>query len=170
MDCTRCPHKDLVEKARACCLACDPDSLSNHGASHVQATDFTLRHAIKDHAPTDGVTNLAPEDEDKLRRAMSSLFGLSPIDLLLVQHLFTGGRLSTFDDCMIRVSNRLASYHGRPRAMARMAKERIAKSFPQIAPVFKHVVSCPAEASRVDSIDGLLDEERVQPDLFEDVQ
>lgn len=167
MNCAKCPHRELIEKARACCLACDPDSLSHKGRSHVQANDFTLRHAVNDHAPTTGVTNLSPEDEDKLRRAMSSLFGLDPVDLLLVQHLFSGGRLSTFDDCMIRVSNRLARYHGSPRAMAHAAKERIARAFPQIAPVFRHVVTTPADAARADSIDGRLDLDRVQPDLFE---
>lgn len=195
MNCAKCPHSELIEKARACCLACDPDAVSHKGASHVQANDFTLRHAVDGYLRSDddqdadlrddwpsydpreddrdrGVTNLAPEDEDRLRRAMSSLFGLDALDLLLVQHLFLGGKLSTFFASLARINSRIVAFHGSPRAQAHAAKKRIERSFPEIEPVFRHLVSGgkPSGPERAEEIARNLDVGRVQPDLFEDMQ
>lgn len=87
MNCNRCPHRELVERARACCMACDPDAQSNHGVSHVQANDFTLSQAVNDHTPTTGVTSLPPDIEDTMRKFLSTLFSLDPTEMLLIQHL-----------------------------------------------------------------------------------
>ena len=171
INCQKCPNWPLVEKAREACLKCDPDAISHHGASHVQATDGTLgEREREDQAPSSGCTRLSPEDEDILRKAMTSLFGLDPIDLLLAQHLFAGRRLSSFDETMIRVSNRLTRYHGSPRAQAHAAKNRIAKAFPALAPVFKRLIVCSQrqeDGEAGDGIEGQLDADAVTPDLFE---
>lgn len=174
INCQKCKNWALIEKARSACLACDPNAISHHGASHVEATDYTLaQRVLDDHTPSPGVTRLSPEDEDTLRKAMSSLFGLDPVDLLLVQHLFAGRKLSSFDETMIRVSNRLTRYHGSPRAQAHAAKNRIAKAFPALAPVFKRLIISsqrPDDGVEPDSIEGQLDAEAVTPDLFEGLE
>lgn len=39
MDCARCKHRKLIDKARACCLACDPDSSVHSGRVHVRLNE-----------------------------------------------------------------------------------------------------------------------------------
>lgn len=170
INCQKCPNWALIEKAREACLKCDPDALSHHGASHVQATDYTLaQRQLDDHTPSSGCTRLSPEDEDTLRKAMTSLFGLEPRELLLVQHLFKGNNLSTFHDSVKKSTViPLMKDFKSPRATASAMAKRIAKAFPAMAPVFKRIVraSYHPEANP-DGIEGQLDAESVTPDLFE---
>lgn len=162
MRCDRCPHMAAIRRALAPCQSCDNGS--HHGCSHVQATDYTLaQRRLDDHTPTAGVTRLDPEDEDILRRAMSTLFGLAPDDLLLVQHLFQGHDLTSFGPALERLHRKLHRYN--PRTYAQMAhakKESITRVFPALAPIFKHVIkprSTGADTASVrnpDDIGGLI--------------
>lgn len=132
----------LIEKCRRACLACNPDAASHKGRSHVQATDFTLaQRMMDDHTPTSGVTRLSPDVEDLLRKAMSSLFNLDPIDLLLIQHVIRRGNLSNFGQAFNAIIDRATHYRGRIGAMAAARKDVICEKFPQIAPVLQSLIN-----------------------------
>jgi len=188
MNCEKCPHRELIEKARSCCLACNPDAESHHGSSHVQATDYTLAKRIdneyaftetvdpalameiQDHNSASGVTKLRYCDENRLRVSMATLFGLDPVELLLVQHLFLGGDLASFDESERAVATRILRYRGEPRGRAFQLKEAIIRKWPKIEPVFKRLIrpsSKKGNRTNRDSIEDQLNAERVTPDLFE---
>lgn len=185
MNCDNCPHMERIREALKPCQTCDNGS--HHGKSHVQATDFTLSHRkddvvqeevdpalaneIQRHDGSAGVTNLGSRNEAKLRMAMSTLFGLDPVELLLVQHLFLGGDLATFSETERAVAQRILRYRGEPRGRAFQLKEAVIRKWPQIAPIFKRLVRPSSKAAKGrtkrDSIYDQLNAEKVTPDLFE---
>lgn len=156
MNCLKCEKRirtprneytvaELIEMLRPKCIACDPSQISHGGRSHVQATDFTLSKRKVD--PCDqvplaanqadrDVCGVSPDAFDRLRKAMTTLFALSPIDLLIVQHIFNGGRFSEVREVIERLLRKCQKYHGSVRQMVYARKNGIIERFPQIEAVF----------------------------------
>lgn len=140
MNCTACPFQKQIDALRERCLACNPDSTGGtpHGNGRVKADDYTLNSVPKavDYsiAPSGQATHLDAEDEQKLRMAMTDLFGLDPVDLLLLQHIIHGGALSTFGQTLDRVKG--AKIYTRQAALYH--KRKILDAFPTI----RSVITC----------------------------
>jgi len=134
MTCDRCPHMKRIKDALRPCQSCD----EAHVRNRVQLSDYTVaQRRLDDHAPTSGVTTLPPDVEDTLRKAMSTLFGLDPVDFLLVQHIFKGGSLGSFGEKLRELHRKIHFYNpSSTRSMAHAKKDAIARVMPQLAPVF----------------------------------
>lgn len=91
--------------------------------------------------PPTTCTPLSEENEQKLRIAMATLFGLDPIQLLLVQHLMLGGRLSAFGDTLRKTHEQIRRYRGSERAQAGMMRNAIFARAQILAPVLTPLIS-----------------------------
>lgn len=160
MNCQKCQKRiktprpdysvaELIELLRPKCLACDPDELSRGGKSQVEATEFTLSHRKID--PCDqvplsqnqadrDVRGVSPEAFDRLRMAMTALFALHPLDLLIVQHIANGGKYSDIEQVYINLMQKCKRYHGSARQMIYARKNNILKKLPQLKPMMDAVV------------------------------
>ena len=125
------------------CIKCQrvtQDDIRIRNAPHAIEVTAAVRQRDYD-APPDRdsahtvTADLSADAEDKLRRAMASLFSLDPIDLLLVQHLMRGGKLADFHRVTDRLEKTIGRYHGSPRALAWARKEQILHKFPQFRAV-----------------------------------
>lgn len=132
MNCHNCPDRSNPDRLEKCLKCNRADDMSYHGTTvHLNGKEVAAPPPTQPRQ----VTNLPPDVEDKLREAMCSLFDLDPIELLLVQHLIRGGKLSTFADRLVKVTNRIVRYRGSERAQAHAMKEAIGRKFPTISPV-----------------------------------
>lgn len=128
--CHNCKHRNDPNRLQRCLKCRKADDESYHGkVVHLNGRDI----AQKTQAGSRYVTDLPNDIEDKLREAMCSLFGLDPIELLLVHHLINGGRLSSFGDRLAKVASRIGRYRGSQRAQAHAMKEAIGRKMPTIA-------------------------------------
>lgn len=80
-------------------------------------------------------TTLPADIEDTLRRAMANFWSLTPVQLLCVQHLMAGKKLSEFGATLRGVHEQIRKYRGSERAQAGMMRNAIAERIPFIAPV-----------------------------------
>lgn len=80
-------------------------------------------------------TPLPPDVEDTLRRAMANFWALSPVQLLCVQHLMQGKKLSEFGATLRGVHEQIRKYRGSERSQAGMMRNAIAERIPFIAPI-----------------------------------
>lgn len=90
--------------------------------------------------PPTTCTPLSEENEQKLRIAMATLFGLDPIQLLLVQHIMRGGRLSEFGDTLRKTHEQIRRYRGSERAQAGMMRNAVFSRAPILAPVLTPLI------------------------------
>ena len=161
MNCLKCekrirtPRHDysVAELAAMCrrhCLACDPETIPHGGRSHVQATDFTLSKRkvdpcdqvpIAENLADTDIDGISPEAFDRLRKAMTALFALAPLDLMIVQHIFNGGRFSEVRGVIETLLRKCQKYHGSVRQMVYSRKNGIISKFPQIETVFARQIS-----------------------------
>lgn len=140
MNCQACPYQSQINALRKRCLMCDPESTGGTPHGRVKADEYTL-NCVKKAAdeesariPSGQATSLTPEDEHKLRIAMSTLFGLDPVDLLLVQHLMQGQTLESFGTKLTAVQH-VASYKGSVKGMAWARKSKIIDKIPMLSAV-----------------------------------
>ena len=109
MDCTpeKCPHRALMERARAACLACDHIDPAGHGGviSYDAAGERVVhREALMmDRSPRGQVTTLPPEVEERTAELYRRWCGLDTIDALLMLHVCNGGTCATFGAYLERV-------------------------------------------------------------------
>lgn len=114
----KCKIHRLIEECRRACLSCnvcdDGNSMQcgGHGVVSFDKCGAAGVDALKDRLPRhkaapDGVTALPPDVEDTLRRVFSDFTSLSPVDILLVQHVANGGSLTTFRDLAAGVADAL---------------------------------------------------------------
>lgn len=140
MNCQACQYQAQINALRKRCLMCDPESDGGTPHGRVIANEYTLNSVKKADAyvesriPSGQATNLTPQDEHRLRIAMSSLFGLDPVDLLLVQHLMQGQTLESFGSKLTAVQH-VASYKGSVKGMAWARKSKIIDKIPMLSAV-----------------------------------
>lgn len=140
MDCTpeRCPHRALMEKARAACLACDHTSPSGHGG--VRSYDAMGERLVEqerldvDRSPRGQVTTLPLEVEERTAELYRRWCGLDTIDALLLLHVCNGGTTANFGAYLLRVCGAIERANvGRDnyRATAWAKWKRLIKRFAQ---------------------------------------
>ena len=111
MNCTpeKCPHRALMEKARAACLACDHIEPAGHGGTvsyDAAGERIVQRKKIAfDRTPRGQVTTLPPEVEERTAELYRRWCMLDTIDALLVLHVCNGGTTNNFGDYLLRVRN-----------------------------------------------------------------
>ena len=109
MNCTpeKCPHRALMEKARAACLACDHTVPAGHGG--VKSYDAMGERIVQrekvafDRSPRSQVTALPAEVEERTAELFRLWCGLDTIDALLLLHVTNGGTCATFGAYLDRV-------------------------------------------------------------------
>ena len=138
MNCTpeKCPHRALVEKARAACLACDHTSPSGHGgvASYDAMGERLVERekAAFRNEPRGQVTSLPPEVEERTAELYRVWCGLDTIDALLLLHVSNGGTCATFGAYLSRVHDtigRMEVARGSFRATAWAKFQRLIRRF-----------------------------------------
>ena len=114
MDCTpeKCPHRALMEKARAACLSCDHVVPSWHGGtvSYDAAGERIVQRekAAFDRSPRGQVTALPPDVEERTAELYRRWCGLDTIDALLLLHVTNGGTTATFGAYLDRVRQEIS--------------------------------------------------------------
>lgn len=109
MDCTpeKCPHRALMERARAACLACDHVDPSGHGgvaSFDAMGERLVERERLDVYAgPRGQVTALPPDVEETTAELYRRWCGLDTIDALLMLHVCNGGTCAQFGDYLDRV-------------------------------------------------------------------
>lgn len=108
MNCTpeKCPHRALMEKARAACLSCDHIDPAGHGGtiSYEAAGDGVVqREMCAANEPRGQVTALPPEVEERTAELYRRWCGLDTIDALLLLHVTNGGTCANFGAYLLRV-------------------------------------------------------------------
>lgn len=109
MNCTaeKCPHRALMEQARAACLACDHIEPAGHGGmvSLDAMGDRLLEREKMAFAPEPRgqVTTLPPEVEERTAELYRRWCMLDTIDALLMLHVCNGGTCATFGKYLDRV-------------------------------------------------------------------
>lgn len=119
MNCTpeKCPHRDLLDRARKACLSCNHIDPAGHGGtvSYDAAGERTIeREALRlDNHPRGQVTTLPADVEEKVADFFRFWCGLDTIDALLVLHVCNGGTPNAFGDYLARVETAIEKL--RPR-------------------------------------------------------
>ena len=109
MNCTpeKCPHRALMEKARAACLACDHTTPAGHGGTvsyDAAGERIVQREKVAfDRTPRGQVTTLPAEVEERTAELYRRWCGLDTIDALLMLHVCNGGTTATFGAHLDRV-------------------------------------------------------------------
>lgn len=109
MNCTpeKCPHRALMEKARATCLSCDHLLPAGHGG--VKSYDAMGERLVQrekiafDRSPRPQVTPLPADVEERTAELYRRWCGLDTIDALLLLHVSNGGTTATFGAYLDRV-------------------------------------------------------------------
>lgn len=109
MNCTpeKCPHRALMEKARAACLSCDHILPAGHGG--VKSYDAMGERLVQrekiafDRSPRPQVTPLPADVEERTAELYRRWCGLDTIDALLLLHVSNGGTTATFGAYLDRV-------------------------------------------------------------------
>lgn len=115
MDCTpeKCPHRALMERARAACLACARIDPSGHGGivSYEAMGERAFERARLDMArlPRGQVTPLPADVEERTAELYRLWCGLGTIDALLLLHVSNGGTCATFGAYLCRVAKTIAA-------------------------------------------------------------
>ena len=129
--CHNCKYNGIGDSRCITCNRVAQDDI------RIKRTPHVTNEMMVNNPPTDphpsGVTDLPVEVENKLRIAIANLFDLSPIQLLLVQHLIRGYRMSSFGDRLIQISSHISKCRGSKRAMAGMMRNSIVEKFPALA-------------------------------------
>ncbi len=152
MNCTpaKCPHRALLEKARAACLACNHIAPAGHGGTisyeaagellverqRLDAEDSLRKHA----AQLDGedlrtrATQLPEAVEEKLRLLLHTVTGLDTVDALLALHVANGGTCTNFGDYLLRLATVIRLYNPRRKGFRATASSRWEKLKLRFAP------------------------------------
>ena len=141
---------ELIDLLRPKCVSCDPNEMPRGGRSQVELTDFTASKRKVDPCsralePAESVDSscvgVSPEAFGRLRTAMTSLFALDPLDLLIIQHIVNGGAMADFPKVYVDLMTRCSRYRGSARQMVYARKRRIEEALPQLKPVFGHLMT-----------------------------
>lgn len=128
----------LLAKCRNCRRA-SQDDIRIQKTPHAKSEYMTVTPATQggrcERKIAGTITPLDADNEGRLRLGMATLFGLSPIQLLLVQHLMRGGRLAKFGGTLRATHEQIGKYRGSERAQAGMMRDAIIARAPMLAPV-----------------------------------
>ena len=111
MNCTpeKCPHRALLEKARAACLACDHIEPAGHGGKvslDAMGERLAEREAVfVSRTPRGQVTTMPRHVEEKTAELYRLWCQLDTVDALLALHVCNGGTTNNFGDYLQRVRN-----------------------------------------------------------------
>ena len=111
MNCTpaKCPHRALLEKARAACLSCDHTEPAGHGGTvsfDAMGERLAERLAVQvQRTPRGQVTTLPRHVEEKTAELYRMWCQLDTVDALLALHVCNGGTTNNFGDYLQRVRN-----------------------------------------------------------------
>ena len=103
----KCPHRALMEKARAACLSCDHINPAGYGG--VASFDAMGERLVQrekvafDRSPRGQVTTLPAEVEERTAELYRLWCGLDTVDALLLLHVSNGGTCATFGAYLLRV-------------------------------------------------------------------
>lgn len=109
MDCMpeKCPHRALMERARAACLSCGHAVPTGHGgvvSLDAMGERLAERERIRpDRSPRGSVTALPAEVEERTAELYRLWCGLDTVDALLLLHVSNGGTCATFGAYLDRV-------------------------------------------------------------------
>lgn len=109
MNCTpdKCPHRALMEQARAACLACDhvePASRGGMVSADAAGERVVRREALDlDRGPRQQVTALPADQEELLAELFRRLVSMDTLDALLMLHVANGGTPKSFGPYLERV-------------------------------------------------------------------
>lgn len=139
---------ELIEMLRPKCVACDPMQMPRGGKSQIELSDFTeskrnidpCANVITESQADRDVRGVSPEAFDRFRTAMTALFALNPLDLLIVQHIANGGSFGSFDRVYINLMQKCKRYHGSAKQMVYARKNNICAKLPQLRPMIDAVV------------------------------
>lgn len=141
--------QQLVEICRCRCICCDPERKPKGGRSQVESNDYTLSQRKVDQCsnaltPSDMVESscigVSPDAFDRFRIAMTALFALSPLDLLIVQHIANGGSFGSFEQVYINLMQKCKRYHGSAKQMVYARKNAICAKLPFLKPMIDAVI------------------------------
>lgn len=125
----------------------------------VEQDDIRIAHSphnrdeLTASAPSAGsgqCTDLPGETEDRFRQSLMALFDLSPIELLLVQHVMRGRTFASFGDVLGKVADKAAKYRGSPRAQAKAMSLAIRRKVPELRSVIA------GREERFEELDGTI--------------
>jgi len=134
---TACHSCELNGKQDPRCLNCRRVNQDDIRIAKTPHTRSEMVAAQPQAEPYGYCTKLPHEVEDTLRQAMASFWGLDPIELLCVQHIMRGQRLSAFGNTLRKIYQRIGKYRGSERAQAGMMRDAIARKMPMLAPILK---------------------------------
>lgn len=172
MDCIRekCPHKALMERARAACLSCARAESSGRGgtisldAAGERLIERERLHFLKE--PRGQMTALPPDVEDLTAELYRRWCGLDTIDALLVLHVSNGGTCASFGAYLCRVADAIAAADVRRPAFRATAWAKFRRVVRRFAPFLKGRLH-----SWTDGHGGAIRREReredAQPSLFD---
>lgn len=110
---SRCPHRKLMEQARAACLSCEGGGeptgkagMVSFDAAGESVVSKTMLHRSTLSLPR--VTSLPSEHEDVIADLFRSWVSLSAVDALLVLHVCNGGTTADFGTFLATVSDSIA--------------------------------------------------------------
>lgn len=172
MDCIRekCPHKALMERARAACLSCGRAESSVRGgtisldAAGERLIERERLHILKE--PRGQMTALPPDVEDLTAELYRRWCGLDTIDALLLLHVSNGGTCASFGAYLGRVADAIAAADVRRPAFRATAWAKFRRTVRRFAPFLKGRLH-----SWTDGHGGAIRREReredAQPSLFD---
>lgn len=174
MNCTpeKCPHRALMEKARAACLACGTVPSGHGGTCSYEAMGEWLverERKVFANEPRGQVTALPPEVEERTAELYRRWCGLGTIDALLVLHVANGGTCASFGAYLGRVARdieRAEPARDAFRATAWAKFQRIVRTF---APFLKGRLHAwdDGHGGAVRREREEAEREAMQPDLFD---
>ena len=138
MNCTpeKCPHRALLEKARAACLSCDHIDPAGHGGVvSYDAAGGRIVQRVKisfDRSPRGRVTTLPSKVEERVAELFRRWCMLDTIDALLMHHVCNGGTCGNFGaylDRVRRTVDRMDVGRDAFRATARARFQRLIRRF-----------------------------------------
>lgn len=161
MNCHNCEQKvrtprseytvaELIERLRPYCLRCNPAEMPRGGYSQVEATEATVARRIVQHQTDDDdmCAGVSADAFDRFRIAITTLFALDPMDLLIVQCLLNGGSYGDFSQIYATLVEKCKRYHGGVRQMIYARKKRIEAQIPMLKPIFAAIVAKAAKDRR----------------------
>jgi len=160
MRCEVCPHLKEIQEALEPCHKCEAGKLHGQVSIDAAPTPWSVLSygQITCHAPSECITDLEPDTEDKLRKALSIIFDLKPTELLLLQHTMHRRTASSLRFSLAKLRDALNKYDLSEestnfRQLASTWKESIIEKFYPLKTFFDEVgeeCKCKSGAEPID--------------------